>query len=139
MTASATSDALPGERLLSVPEAARMLEVSPATLRGWIREGMIPAYRTGRTRLWLRREDVERRQREEMRARFRAGIPDRMTPEEQEAMRIALEKSRDLREQLLAERGGVPFPDSTELIREMREERSRQLYEAATGRPYDSD
>jgi excisionase family DNA binding protein len=139
MSASATTDALPGELLLSVPQAARMLEISPATLRRWIREGTIPAYRTGRTRLWLRREDVERLQREEANARARERVPEKMTLEQQEQLGRAMEEAREFQERLLAKRGGVLFPDSTELIREMREERSRQVWEAATGRPFDSD
>ena len=37
-----------------------------------------------------------------------------LTPEEQEQGRIALEAAREYRERILAERGGVPFPNSWE-------------------------
>lgn len=37
------------EKLVVTPEeAAEMLVTSPATVRGWIREGLLPAYRQGR-------------------------------------------------------------------------------------------
>jgi len=35
---------------------------------------------------------------------------------------------------ILAERGGVPLPDSAELINELREERDREISEAVFGR-----
>ena len=41
--------------------------------------------------------------------------------------REGVEKLRQFQDQLLRERGGVPFDDSTELIRQMREERTKEL------------
>lgn len=38
-----------------------------------------------------------------------------------------IEKLRQFQEQLLKEGGGIPFEDSVELIRQMREERDREL------------
>lgn len=50
--------------------------------------------------------------------------------ERRPATRKMLEELRQVREQILQDRGGKPFEeDSTELIRQMREERSRYLEE----------
>jgi hypothetical protein len=38
-----------------------------------------------------------------------------------------LEELRQLREAIMQDRNGQPFEDSTEMIRQMREERSREL------------
>lgn len=40
-----------------------------------------------------------------------------------------VQRLRKLREEILQDRGGHPFEDSTALIRQMREERSRELEE----------
>ena len=50
--------------------------------------------------------------------------------ERRPATRKMLEELRQVREEILQDRGGKPFEeDSTELIRQMREERSRYLEE----------
>jgi len=41
--------------------------------------------------------------------------------------RKTLEDLREVREEILRSRGGKPFEDSSEMIRQMREERTRQL------------
>ena len=41
--------------------------------------------------------------------------------------RKTFEELREVREEILQSRGGKPFEDSTEMIRQMREERTRQL------------
>jgi excisionase family DNA binding protein len=48
-----------GRRFYTVPEAARLLEVSPATLWRWIATRRLPAYRVGPRRIRIRREDLE--------------------------------------------------------------------------------
>ena len=45
-------------RLVSVAEAAHLLDVSESTIWRWIRAGIIPAYRVGPKRVRLRVEDV---------------------------------------------------------------------------------
>jgi len=50
-----------------------------------------------------------------------------MTEQERQRGLAVLEELAALREQMLARRGGQPFSSSVEIIREMREERSRQL------------
>jgi len=50
--------------------------------------------------------------------------------ERRPATRKMLEELRQVREEILQDRGGKPFEeDSTELIRQMRQERSRYLEE----------
>lgn len=39
----------------------------------------------------------------------------------------AIERLREIREAIMRDRNGKPFEDSTEMIRQMREERSREL------------
>jgi excisionase family DNA binding protein len=54
----------------------------------------------------------------------------KLTPEEKERGLEAMRRMKELSDEILARRGGVPFSSSTEIIREMREERTRQLMEA---------
>ena len=46
------------EEYVTVAEAATLLRVAPSTVRRWIREGDVPAYRIGRRRVALRRDDL---------------------------------------------------------------------------------
>jgi hypothetical protein len=46
----------------------------------------------------------------------------RLTEEEKQQALEAMERAWEFQERLLAERGGVPFPESWPLIREAREE-----------------
>ena len=50
-----------------------------------------------------------------------------LTAEEQQRAREAIARSKARHKQLLAERGGVLFADSAELITQLREERDREL------------
>lgn len=43
---------------LTVIEAASLMRVAPSTVRRWIREGDVPAYRLGKRRIALRRTDL---------------------------------------------------------------------------------
>ena len=57
-------------------------------------------------------------------------VPDETSATQQAGQPItreAIERLRRLREQILQDRDGRPFEDSAELIRQMREERSREL------------
>lgn len=47
----------------------------------------------------------------------------RLTEEEKQRALEAMERAWELQQEMLAERGGVPFPESWPLIREAREER----------------
>ncbi len=56
-------------------------------------------------------------------------VPDEATKTRQRrpVTRKMLEELRQVREEIMHEREGRPFEDSTEMIRQMREERSREL------------
>ena len=46
------------EDYVTVTEAATLLRVAPSTVRRWIRDGDVPAYRIGRRRVALKRDDL---------------------------------------------------------------------------------
>lgn len=50
-----------------------------------------------------------------------------LTEEEKSQFLVALERSRELRQRMLAERGGRLWPSSAEEIRQMRDDREEQL------------
>jgi len=121
---------------LTVAEAATLLRVAPSTIRRWIRQGDVPAYRMGRRRVTLKRTDLD-----SLVTPARAGektgyrtihvddpseIP-KLTPEEVQRGIEAMEHAQRTSKRILARRGGKPFPPSWEFINEMRDERTRQL------------
>jgi excisionase family DNA binding protein len=123
------------EAYLTVAEAAALLRVAPSTVRRWIREGDVPAYRLGQRRLRLRRGDVtalitptngRQGRGESMQGEQQIAIP-KLTPEERERAREALERAQRHAEETRALRGGKLFSPSWEILDELREERSRQL------------
>lgn len=128
------------EEYLTVAEAAALLRVAPSTIRRWIREGDLPAYRLGRRRVALRRPDLSRliRPVQEDEALSRETGDDAMerftrrerTPDDIERALAAMDRAERHAKELLAARGGELFSDSSEIIHEMREERTRQLVEA---------
>lgn len=126
------------EEYLTVAEAAALLRVAPSTIRRWIQEGDLPAYRLGRRRVALRPHDLSvlitrvRPSTEQVHDESEIERIKRrkLTPEEVERGLAALERAQQHRQELMAQRGGVPFPNSVDIIREMREERTRQLMEA---------
>ncbi len=122
------------EDLLTVVEAASLLKVHTSTIRRWIAQGNLPAYRVGQRRVALKREDVANLiglarpspvQETGMLANDLPVIPP-LTPDQRQQYLDALESSRLLRAELLEKRGGVLFPNSWELINEERDERSRE-------------
>jgi len=119
---------------LTVDQAAQRLGVSVQTVRRWIRLGRLPALRVGAKRVRVREVDLDRMVSalpvaggETLPSREEVLALGRPAPEEIERRLAVLERLRIMREEMLAARGGVPFEDSTEIIREMREERGRQL------------
>jgi len=44
--------------LLTIPEAAAALRVSPVTIARWLKQGRLPAYRMGPRAVRIRREDL---------------------------------------------------------------------------------
>lgn len=126
------------EEYLTVAEAANLVRVSPSTIRRWIREGNLPAYRLGPRRVGLKRDDLSslimpvrlvsepvHDESGPKRIKHR-----KLTPEEVQRGLEALERAQRHAKEMLARRNGVPFSDSVEIIHAMREERDRQLMEA---------
>lgn len=123
------------EELVTIAEAARVLKVSPSTIRRWIGDGDLPAYRVGHRRVRVRKPDLARLvvpvrgEAKQPGALDQHGrpIPRRLTDEERQQWLAAIEESKRLHAEQLARRGGKPFSPSWVLINEARDERSRQL------------
>ena len=118
---------------VTVKEAATLLRVAPSTIRRWIREGDVSAYRLGQRRIGLRRRDLDvlitpvRAERSgTSTVSGEEDKPRRLTPEEKERGLAAMARLKALSDEILAERGGKPFSPSWELLNEARDERSRQ-------------
>ncbi|MGH2584581.1 MAG: helix-turn-helix domain-containing protein [Dehalococcoidia bacterium] len=118
--------------LLTVAEAARLLRVSRVTMRRWLKQGRLPSYRVGPRSVRVRREDLEKvltpAQQEEGATASGAGTPwvRRLTEEEKRRALEAVEASRALIADMRTRRGGRPMAESWPMIREAREERSKQ-------------
>lgn len=167
------SSILPGMELLTVNETAKLLRVSPITVRRRIADGQLEAVRVGkgirvrreavdeflrpalreysdeeierfleedklspaiadRVAEYVARLDREQAGREPARGYFMSDLyelgPDgKLTPESQERARIVFEEADKELEKQLAERGGVPYPNSYEELNEARDQRSRDL------------
>jgi excisionase family DNA binding protein len=123
------------EDFVTVAEAATLLRVAPSTIRRWIREGDIPAHRIGRRRVALRRADLARlitpaRPSAETKDKVVADEPivgRRLTPEEKQRAREAMDRAQELAKRTFEERGGKLFPPAWITINEQRDERTRQL------------
>ncbi len=123
------------EEYVTVAEAATLLRVAPSTIRRWIREGDVPAYRVGRRRVALKRDDLSTlitparpdSETVTMMTGDEPGEIHRLTPEEKRYALEAFARAQELRKRTLADRGGKPFPPSWQAINEMRDERTRQL------------
>jgi excisionase family DNA binding protein len=125
----------------SVEQAARRLGVSHSTVWRWIAAGKLVAYRVGPRSIRIREEDLAgvvqpaRSDREEVN-RTKQHVPMQttvkirpLTEEERQHGLEALDQIDALQQRMLAARSGTPFPSSVDLIRQMREDRSRQLDE----------
>ena len=124
--------------LLTVAEAAKVLKVSTVTLDRWLKDGRLPAYHVGPRAVRIRRGVLRRilvptHGREEVTAMDDSqAMPVHttvrpLTDEEIQRGLAALEVSRKLGERILARRGGQPLDESWPIIREAREERSKEL------------
>ena len=120
---------------LTVAEAAALLRVAPSTVRRWIRQGDVPAYRLGRRRVAIRRDDLatliapvqpgmtwisDEAEIEALKTR-------KLTPEEKQRALEAIARAQRRAAETQARRGGKLFPPAWEALAELRDERTRQL------------
>ncbi len=116
-----------------------MLKVSESTLRRWIESGKVPAYRLGERRILLKEAELEQlltpaRRKQEKEDTMRTtesatnfeqwGIKPLTEEEKQKALQV-VEEAKRLQKELLAKYG--PFENSSDVLRGLREERTRQL------------
>jgi excisionase family DNA binding protein len=119
----------PLSEYLTVAEAASLLKVHKSTIWRWIENGSLPAYRVGQRGVRLKKADVEQfltPVSQQKGGRMKDHEP-RLTSKEQEQARRAVEQAKRLHAELLKARGGKPFPSSSSLLHELREERTREL------------
>jgi excisionase family DNA binding protein len=122
------------DQFLTASQAARLLSVHVSTVRRWIAQGKLPAYRVGDKGVRVKQADLAlvatpmRTQDKKGGVGEAADLGIRpLTREEQQRGLQALEELRRMRAADLERRGGKLYPDSTELIRQMRRERTREL------------
>lgn len=100
----------------------------------WINQGALPAYRFGNRRVLIKQEDLDKlitpargEKGEAMWQNERERLARPLTKQEQERAVSALRAAKTLKAEMLESRGGKRFSDSSDLIRQMREERNQQL------------
>lgn len=132
--ASLVQDSAGTEHYLTVTQAAALMSVHPSTIRRWIDRGMLPARRLKSKRIGIRHADLARLPSPHTRGQNRRFITDAevtmippLTPDEKERGLRALAELERMSREILERRGNTPFSSSTEIIREMREERTRAL------------
>lgn len=127
------------DHLLTTAQAAKLLGVHAVTVRRWINEGRLPAYRVGEKAVRIRHDDLAHlltplggdRKQESHTVGSDQALTRSLSDEEQRQARRAIANVRRLRAATLASRGEERVPDSVELIRQAREERTRELMRAS--------
>lgn len=121
--------------LLTVAEAAKLLKVSTVTVQRWLKQGRLPAYRVGPRAVRIRHADLtallvptrgEAVSTGQDRIRTGLTLPA-LTAEQVQQRQAAIAAATRLRQEMLARRGGRPLTPSWPVIRQAREERSKQL------------
>ena len=138
-TSARTVDPGTVDRLIPVPQAARLLAVHISTIRRWIRQGKLPAYRVGDKGVRVSYGDLMQLltplgsdHEDGGRADNRSPRPGRLTDEEQRRARSTVAAARALQDEFRA-RYGTRAPESWELLNESREERTASLSRATEG------
>ncbi|MHB9005168.1 MAG: helix-turn-helix domain-containing protein, partial [Coriobacteriia bacterium] len=127
--------AIRDEEYLTVAEAARLFKISQSTIWRRINQGELPAYRVGRRHIRLKAGELARlitparqgREKGEPLVQKEQLEIGPLTSGEREQMLSAINGAKRLQAELLARRSGKPFPSSTTILRELREERTRDL------------
>jgi excisionase family DNA binding protein len=123
------------EEYLTVGQAADLLHVNKSTIRRWIAQDQLPAYRVGQRRVALKRADVARliTPTRSTAAQGGAMAPpttesvNSLTPEEQQRGLAAIAALQRLHQDLDARYGQRLQTPSWELLQAARDERSREL------------
>lgn len=121
------------DEYVTVSEAADILKVATSTIRRWIREERVPAYRLGQRRVLLKRGDLETLI-EPVRPRYITIETDiervrnrRLTKEQQERALAAIERIQQRARDLKASAKGHPVTPALQLLDEARAQRDREL------------
>jgi excisionase family DNA binding protein len=126
------------EQYLTVSQTAKLLSVHPSTIRRWIDQRILPAYRLGPKRIGVRRSDVAAvvvphgREAKDKHSGY-AGheqLPP-LTDQDRQQWKRAIAEARELQAKFLKRRGGKLFPNSAALIVQSREERTHDLTSSA--------
>jgi excisionase family DNA binding protein len=122
------------EEYLTVGQAADLLRVNKSTIRRWIAQDLLPAYRVGQRRVALKRADVAHLITPARPAAAKGGVisPEAesvspLTPEEQARGLAAIEDLQRLHQELDAKYGRRLRAPSWKLVQAARDERERQL------------
>jgi excisionase family DNA binding protein len=118
--------------LLSVKEAAKQLGVSEPTIWRWINQLILPAYRVGQKRVYVKRSDLEplirpAREKGGSMAGVERGLVRPLTQRERKQVLDAVEEARQHLSQQVEARGGRLYTRTDELLEEARQDRSEQL------------
>jgi excisionase family DNA binding protein len=117
--------------LLTLAEAATLLQVSIVTLRRWIKQGRLPAYHLGPRKVRIKRSDLAQAftptSQEEVSAMPESLTIRPLTDAEVREGLEALKESEALIQHLRERRNGQPLAPSWPLIRKEREARSQRL------------
>lgn len=122
---------------LTIPEAAEQLGVAESTIRRWIREERLQAYRLGDRRILLKRVDLDRlvrpvrKETEPSTMTIETDIDRirgrRLTPEEQARGFAAMAELDRLGHEMAERRDGKPYVPVVQLLYEEREARTRRI------------
>jgi excisionase family DNA binding protein len=117
------------EEYVTVAQAASLLIVSQSTVWRWIQRGDLPAFRKGRRRVLVKRSDLSRTVRPlSQRTDQRPEPAESPRPEEsRERALAALVRFERWQQVERDRRGSAVGPAVWELIREMRDDRTRRL------------
>jgi excisionase family DNA binding protein len=122
------------EEYLTVSQAADLLRVNKSTIRRWIAQDLLPAYRVGQRRVALKRADVAHLITPTRPAAAKGGVispgaesVSPLTPEEQARGLAAIQDLQRLHQELDARYGRRLRTPSWKLVQTARDERDRQL------------